>query len=289
MVKASPWEADIPAYLFLGGLAGGSSLLGAGADLTGRPVTRKAARVTALLALTASGVALVHDLGRPERFYNMLRIAKPTSPMSVGTWILTAYGPFAGLAGVVELSDHLPAGVRGSLPLRLLRLLGRPAGLAAAVVAPALASYTAVLLADTATPTWHDSWQELPLVFVGSAAAASGGLGMALAPLSESGPARRLAVGGAVLDLAAAHRMEGRMGLTAEPLHQGTAGRYMRAAKVLTAVGAAGAAARGPPQPHGRRALRGGPGGRLLVHPVRGVRGRPGERQGPPLHRRPAA
>ena len=241
VVKASPWERDIPIYLFLGGLAGGSSLLGAGADLSGRQVTRKASRLTALVAVAGSGAFLVNDLGRPERFYNMLRVAKPTSPMSVGTWILTAYGPFAGLAGLVELSDHLPAGLRGSVPVRLLRLLGRPAGLAAAVMAPALASYTAVLLADTATPTWHDAWQELPVVFVASAAAASGGAGMLLAPLTESGPARRLAIGGAVLDLVAVDRMEKRMGLTAEPLHEGTPGRYMRAAKALTTVGAIGA------------------------------------------------
>ena len=90
VVKASPWEADIPAYLFLGGLAAGSSLLAAGADLTGRPTLRRAGRLAALGGLSLSMLALVHDLGRPERFVNMLRVVKPTSPMSVGTWILTA-------------------------------------------------------------------------------------------------------------------------------------------------------------------------------------------------------
>ncbi|MCW2492188.1 MAG: polysulfide reductase, partial [Frankiales bacterium] len=63
VVKASPWEADIPAYLFLGGLAAGSSLLGAGADLTGRAGLRKVGRIGALAAISASFVALVHDLG----------------------------------------------------------------------------------------------------------------------------------------------------------------------------------------------------------------------------------
>jgi hypothetical protein len=119
---------------------------------------------------------------------------------------------------------------------------GRPAGLVAAAVAPAVASYTAVLLTDTATPTWHAAHRHLPFVFVGSACAASGGLGMIGAPVSEAGPARRLAVGGALLELAVERKMESAMGITAEPLHTGHAGQLMRASKLLTVGGAAGAA-----------------------------------------------
>lgn len=237
ILKASPWEKDIPAYLFMGGVAAGSSLLSAGADLSGRPALRRTGRVGALTALTLSMVALVHDLGRPARFHHMLRVAKPTSPMSVGTWILTAYGPFAGLAAVAEL---LPRRLRSTLLGRLLGLSARPAGLVAAVVAPAVASYTAVLLSDTATPTWHESGRHLPFVFVGSASAAAGGLGMLGAPVAEAGPARRLAVGGALLELAVESRMEKAMGITAEPLHEGTPGRLMRASKALTLAGVAG-------------------------------------------------
>ncbi|HST48597.1 NrfD/PsrC family molybdoenzyme membrane anchor subunit [Jatrophihabitans sp.] len=242
VVKASPWEADIPAYLFLGGLAAGSSLLGAGAGLTGRPVLRRAGRVSALGAISVSFAALVHDLGRPARFVNMLRVAKPTSPMSVGTWILTGYGPLAGLAGAAELLvpvvDRLPCSVRP--PVRLLGRLAGPAGVGAALVAPAVASYTAALLANTSTPTWSASRKQLPFVFVGSASAAAGGLGMLLAPVSEAGPARRLALGGALLELGAERAMEASMGVTAEPLHQGLGGTLMRASKALTAMGAAG-------------------------------------------------
>ena len=240
IVKASPWEHDIPAYLFLGGVAAGSSLLSAGADLTARPALRRTGRLGALAALTMSMVALVHDLGRPARFHHMLRVAKPTSPMSMGTWILTAYGPFAGLAAVGELRGLLPKRLRTSWVGRLLGLSARPAGLVAAAVAPAVASYTAVLLSDTATPTWHAAHEHLPYVFVGSASAASGGLGMIGAPVSEAGPARRLAVGGALLELAVEHKMEQAMGITAEPLHDGPAGRLMRSSKALTIAGALG-------------------------------------------------
>ncbi len=235
VVKASPWANDIPAYLFLGGLAAGSSLLGAGADLTGRGSLRRTGRIGALVAITASFAALVHDLGKPARFVNMLRVAKPTSPMSVGTWILSLYGPAAGLAGVAEL-PLLPRFVR-----RLLRPFVRVAGLGAAATAPAVASYTAVLLAHTATPAWNSARRELPFVFVGSAACAAGGLGLVFASTADAGPARRFALGGAAVELVAEARMEQSMGLPAETLHTGRPGTLLRASRALTIAGAAGA------------------------------------------------
>ncbi len=241
IVKPAPWEDDIAYYLFTGGVAAGSALLGAGADLTGRPGLRRVARLGSLGGLGLSIGFLVHDLGRPSRFLNMLRVAKLTSPMSVGTWILTLHGPFAGLASAAEVVSMLPAGWQRLGPLRLVTLLGRPAGLVGALTAPPVAAYTAVLLADTATPAWHSAHEELPFVFCGSAAAASGGLGLIGAPVTEAGPARAFAVGGAVVELVAERRMERSMGLSAETLHQGTAGRWMRAATGLTVAGAAGA------------------------------------------------
>ena len=238
VLKASPWTADIPAYLYLGGLAGGSALLGAGADLAGQPALRRTGRLGAFAAISASLVLLVHDLGRPSRALNMLRVAKPTSPMSMGTWILTGFGPMAGLAAAGELRSVLPRRFRGLH--RALALADRPAGLAAAALAPAVASYTAVLLSDTATPSWHSGYRELPFVFVGSAALAAGGLGMLGAPVEQAGAARRMALGGALLELAAEQRMESSMGVSAEPLHQGKAGMLMKLSKALTALGALG-------------------------------------------------
>lgn len=239
VVKPAPWEHDIAAYLFSGGLAAGSSLLAAGADLDDLPALRRRGRLAALGALGFSLAALIHDLGKPSRFTNMLRTVKLTSPMSVGTWLLSIYGPFAGAAAVSEALGMVPGRrVRG--PLRLLRGAGRPMGLLAGLTAPPVAAYTAVLLADTATPTWHDAYKELPFVFVSSALAASGGLAMVTVPVDQAGPARRMAAGGAVVELLAEQQMERSMGLSAEPLHQGRAGKLMTAAKVLTAGGAAG-------------------------------------------------
>jgi len=221
------WKAlDIAGYLFLGGLAGGSSLLAAGAHATGRRALARSAKVGALVAISASAAALVHDLGRPERFLNMLRVAKPTSPMSMGSWLLAAYGPLAGAAAATEVTGRLPR-------------TGAAATAGAALLGPAVASYTAVLLADTAVPSWHEGYRELPFVFTGSAAAAAGGLGMLTAPVGQAGPARRAAALGAALELGATEVMAHRMGLAAEPLGRGRAGTLMRLSKVLTAAGAA--------------------------------------------------
>jgi hypothetical protein len=170
----------------------------------------------------------------------MLRVLKPTSPMSVGSWLLTGFAAPAGLAAGSELMPVVPWPLRG-----LVRAASTPAGVAAAAVAPAIASYTAVLLADTAVPTWHEAYPELPFVFVGSAAAASGGLAMVLVPLEETAPAVRMAVAGALVDLAASRRMESRLGLVGEPLHTGHSGRLLRAAKALTVGGAVVAATAG--------------------------------------------
>jgi Polysulphide reductase, NrfD len=237
VLKAPVWKDDIAYYFFLGGLSAGCSLLAAGADQTGRPVLRRGTRVAALASLLAGSFYLIHDLGRPERFHHMLRVAKPTSPMSVGTWILAAYGPGIGIAAVSEL---LPPALRGTSLGRLLIALARPAGLASAALAPAVASYTAVLLSQTAVPAWHESHEELPFIFTASAAASAGGLGMIVAAPEEAAPARRLAAFGAIVELAASRRLEGRLGLIGEAFRSGSARRYLERASVLTAVGVLG-------------------------------------------------
>lgn len=238
ILKTPVWNWMIAAYLFAGGLSAGSAMLAAGADLTGRTELRRVSRVGALVSLAASMYFLVGDLGRPERFHHMLRVAKPSSPMSMGTWILTAYGPGAGLAGVAEL---MPARMRQTWVGRLVGWAARPAGLEAAAVAPGLASYTAVLLSHTAVPAWHEAHPYLPFVFTGSAAASGGGLGMLLAPLDESGPARRMAVLGAAVEVAASRTMERKLGLVAEAYTKGRPHRLRQASEVLTVVGALGA------------------------------------------------
>jgi hypothetical protein len=234
------WRSEIVGYLFTGGLAAGSSLIAAGADLTGRPALRRTARLASLGATGASTYLLIRDLGRPARFHHMLRVARPTSPMSVGTWILAAFGPAAGVAAVSELAPWLPT--RGPLGLvrQLLPAAGRAAGLTSAALAPALATYTAVLLANTALPAWHDAYPDLPVVFAGSALAAASGLSLIAAPPAQTGPVRRLAVAAAAVEMFGARGVE-RMGLTGEPYRRGRSGQLLRVGQILLAAGAVGA------------------------------------------------
>lgn len=233
ILNAPPWEArDIAGYLFLGGLAGGSSLLAAGADLTGRAGLSRVAKAGALAAGALSVAALVHDLGRPARFVNMMRVFKVTSPMSVGSWLLGGYVPAAAVAAGSALTGRLPR-------------VGAVATAGAAVLGPAVASYTAVLISDTAVPAWHAGYPEMPFVFTGSGAMAAGGLGLLAAPAGESGPARNLALLGLAVEMIAFERMTGRIGLVAEPYRAGRGGAYVRAGKVLAAIGGTGAALSG--------------------------------------------
>jgi len=241
IVKAAVWHHDIAAYLFTGGLAAGSALLAAGGGATGRPALRRGGRVTALGAVLASTYFLVNDLGRPARFLHMLRVAKPTSPMSMGTWIFSAFSVAAGAAAVAEAAPLLPERGLPGVARKLLPPVGTAGQYGAALAAPALATYTAVLLADTATPSWHAAYPELPFVFAGSALASGAGVGLIAAPAAQAGPARRMAVCGAAMELYGAHRVETAKGILSEPYAEGRAGKLLSTGRALTALGVAGA------------------------------------------------
>ncbi len=246
IVKAPPWGDEIGTYLFLGGLAGGSSLLGFGAQLTDRPGLRIASRMTAIAATGIGGAALVADLGRPERFLNMMRVVKVSSPMSLGTWILSGFGVGSGVTFAIELDritgeKLLPLG-----PLRkVLHAMETPAAVESAFFATPLAAYTAVLLGATAVPTWNAAGRNgLPYVFVSSASMAAGGAAMALAPVAETGPARLLALAGTAGEAYAMSAMRKRMHpAEVDPMDDGEPGHKLHRAEKLLIAGAVGAAA----------------------------------------------
>ena len=102
-----------------------------------------------------------------------------------------------------------------------------------------MATYTAVLVADTAVPAWHEAHRELPFLFAGGALAGAGALGMLAVPRAEAGPARAVAAAGAAIELAAEHAITHRLGIVAEPYTTGSAGRLLRAARLLAAAGGA--------------------------------------------------
>jgi hypothetical protein len=231
IVKEPVWKPEVPFYFFTGGLAGASAALAYGAQITGNEQLARRAWLNAMAGATASPVLLISDLGVPSRFFNMLRVFKVTSPMSVGSWILSAFGATTALATA-----------------RSLGLVGRYAAAAspaAATLGLPMTTYTAVLVANSAIPAWSAVRHELPFVFAGSALASAGGAALLTTAPRHAAPARRAAIAGAVIEGAATQLMERRHPVLAEPYHEGTAGRLGNLAKACTVAGAAAVAFRG--------------------------------------------
>lgn len=243
IVKAPPWDWKISSYLFIGGVAGGSALLAAGADAAGLDKLRRNTRLTALVGTVAGAGFLILDLGRPERFLHMMRTFKPSSPMNMGTWVLGGFGTLAGVAAAYEVDqatgEKLPLG-----PLRpVLRWTEKPSGMLAAVVGAPLASYTGALLADTSVPTWNAAKDNLSYLFVSSAVIASAGVAMITTPTAQTRPARAFAAIGTAAELYFSEKLTEPMHpAEAEPLKTGRAGKKLRWAKGLTIAGGIGAA-----------------------------------------------
>ena len=154
VIKPPIWKPEIPWYLFSGGLGGGSAGLAYLAGRTGNDVLARRAWAAAMAGVGASPLLLIKDLGKPQRFFNMLRVFKVTSPMNLGAWLLMANGGATTLAAGLSLSDDRRRG-------------GAPEVAAAALGAP-LATYTAVLIANSAIPAWSEARGQLPFVFAAS-------------------------------------------------------------------------------------------------------------------------
>jgi formate-dependent nitrite reductase membrane component NrfD len=231
VLKEPVWIWAVPAYFYVGGTAGAAAVLGAAVQATGdeglRDLVVRCRRIAA--AGDALGTALlVYDLGRPSRFLNMLRVFRPTSPMSVGSWVLAASAPMTTAAAALATSDGT------------LRAMGDLAGLGAGVVGMPLAGYTAVLLANTAVPVWQASRRSLPGLFTASAVSGAASL-LDLMDLGEREQrvVRRYGLAGKLAELAAMLAVErdaGRVERVGRPLHEGVAGVLWRAAKVLGAA-----------------------------------------------------
>jgi hypothetical protein len=225
VIKEPVWTPEIPLYFFTGGMAGASAGLAFMAETTGNEVLARRAWAAAMGGIAVSPALLISDLGVPSRFLNMLRMFKVTSPMSVGSWILSGSGATTTLASANALTGLFP-------------VLGRAAKPAAALLGLPLATYTGALIANTSVPVWHNARNMLPALFGAGAAASAGAAATMLTPVRDAAPARRLAIIGAAAELVATNVMEQKLGSLAEPYHEGPSGTLARTAKVLTAVGA---------------------------------------------------
>jgi formate-dependent nitrite reductase membrane component NrfD len=226
VLKQPVWTWEIPNYFFTGGLAGASAGLAYLSEVRGNAVLGRRAWATSLLAVGVSPVLLSSDLGRPMRFLNMLRMFKVTSPMSVGTWLLTTSGTSIGFATVNAWTGLFPRVARFARPV-------------AALVGLPLSTYTAPLLANSAVPVWHEATAVLPFVFGSGAALSAGSVAVAVSPRRHAAPARRLALAGAALEVGFKEAMERRLGDLGEPYRQGQARAFGRLAQALILGGAA--------------------------------------------------
>jgi hypothetical protein len=227
VIKQPIWTPEIPLYFYAGGLAGASAGLALLSGLRGEDAVARRAWGVALGGVAVSPALLISDLGVPRRFLHMLRMFKVTSPMSVGTWILSGFGAVTAPAAA-QAWTHGRLGAAG-----------RAAQVASAALGMPLASYTGALVAATSIPVWHEARRELPFVFAAGAAMSAGAAATALAPVAEAGAARRLAIGGGIAELVLTQVMERRLrrvGVGA-PYGEGAAGALTKAATGLTLGG----------------------------------------------------
>jgi formate-dependent nitrite reductase membrane component NrfD len=191
LLKPPVWTWEVPAYFFVGGAAGAAAVLGAAAQIAG-PKNEKLvrdARWIAAIGANLSAPLLISDLGRPDRFLNMMRVFKPRSPMSVGAWTLAVFG--AGSTAAVFV------------PNKTLRNL---ASLVAAASGLVMSTYTGVLIGATTIPVWKEHVDLLPVHFGASA------LGSACALLelrgNRSDALNALALGAAIFESLPAANVE---------------------------------------------------------------------------------
>jgi formate-dependent nitrite reductase membrane component NrfD len=225
IVKEPVWKPEIPFYFWTGGIAGGASVLHGVAKASGNERLAKSCTYIAAAADVVSPLLLVSDLGRPERFLNMLRVFKVTSPMSVGSWILFVSGGASNTAALLET-------------LGILKPVKWAAELVSFVSGPPLATYTGALIANTAIPVWSEARDELPALFGASGAASAAAAAAIFTPTRHAAPARRAAIGGAAVELALMQFMEKKLGFVGEVYKQGEARRYGRISKACVAAGA---------------------------------------------------
>lgn len=167
VLKPSHYGQLIASYLFIGGIAGASQMIATIADWCGdSEFIVRAGRYLSFGSIAAAPFFLIADLRTPERWYNMLRIFRRTSTMSIGAWTLTGFGAGTGITTALQFfADRL----RRPAYRHAARVAALPATAAGAVVA----TYTGTLLGATSTPLWARANRFLPALFGISAVATS--------------------------------------------------------------------------------------------------------------------
>jgi hypothetical protein len=226
LLKRPTWTWEVPSYLFIGGTAGAAALIGAFARMSNHPTLARDARWIAAAGAAASPPLLISDLGRPDRFLNMLRVFKVQSPMSVGVWTLVAFSTASATAAFADVASRL---LPPSTPVRTVR---NASELMAASTGLAMSTYTGVLIGATAIPVWSANVHLLPAHFAASS------LGAAASLLELAGHRHRalhwLALASAAVETAVAIDLERRDDRVNAPLREGESGTLVRAGGILS-------------------------------------------------------
>ncbi len=228
LLKQPSWTWEIPLYFFVGGAAGAAAVVGAIADYTGadRKLVRDARWIAAAGAVISPAL-LISDLGRPERFFNMMRVFKPKSPMSVGVWTLVG---FSGGAAAAAFAGFMRERYGPSLPLRVLENAGQAASLAFGLP---FSNYTGVLIGATAIPVWNENAGNLPLHFGASGVSTAVGL-LELMGHQKNRALQALGLGATIIECWEGWRIESRQLHGLDPLKHGASGALGRAGGVLS-------------------------------------------------------
>jgi len=230
LLKKPHWEAEVVTYLFLGGIMGGSGMLVLIAD--DRPdreadLARSARYVSLVLSATCPLVLISH-LGRPERFLNMLRIAKFKSVMSMGVWGLVTFGAAAtaGAAGQLARDGFLPRWIAALAPRGVTNVF-------TAVIGAFMAGYTGVLISATAIPVWAIGKRYIPAFSVCSGFAGACAVNAAIVALTGSDRTRhkleRLELIASTAEFILLESFRRHAGSIGQPMFGGERGRKLRA------------------------------------------------------------
>src|SRR5712691_3763228 len=222
LLNEPAWTWEVPLYFFVGGAAGAAAVVGAIADYTGadRKLVRDARWIAAAGAMISPAL-LIADLGRPERFLNMMRVFKPQSPMSVGVWTLLG---FSGAATATAFADFMRERYGPSLSLRVMENAGQAASLAFGLP---FSNYTGVLIGATAIPVWNQNVGNLPIHFGASGLGAAVGL-LEMMGNDKSRALQALGLGAALFECWEGLRIEGRGYSHFDPLKHGPSGWMTR-------------------------------------------------------------
>jgi len=220
-LKRPHWEWNVVTYLFLGGIMGGSAIVGA---IARDGQLRRTAKTTAFVLSAVCPPILISHLGRPERFYKMLRIVKFKSPMSLGVWGLVK---FSGIAGISMLLERF--GRRWAL-----------LDFASASIGAFICGYTGVLLSATANPLWGKGKAHIPAMCVASGIAGACALNAALLGKNASDATglqlERLETAASAAELAVLLHFRKTGGDYVRPMFEGKRGEQLRNFTVVSGI-----------------------------------------------------